>query len=434
MSFGVHRCGTPHKTEDLNRMVAARLHERNFENAETPLYVRLKYIIVPTSTGQAEKSKVISQHNYTRSFFLNEPDSSALQNMSTHYPHISDLEKPAISLLPETLTETDIQVTSSSNQSFLSASDALQHAQNDGITLYKGIVYVVVTTLGEVDRNQLLGIAGGIISNVCAVDFRSVGSSNDLPEFNGYTGMTLAHELGHCFGLVHPFMHVVDGSVPDCDSPTATTYATLNPDAPVQRYPNYYVNVSGLTAGSENALDNAGRRALLDDGTNTYNGEQVAIDLYEGDYSCHNGSTYEGFFNIMDYSPDESMVGFFQANVTLMRNVLTNNSYVDFFGDTQSATNGENPSSAWVITDESTGIDTWLIGVICGCGALILGVAIWWLWKKKGSGKVQTVAENNSGTKGGNKGSSSSSSSRSKSKSRSRSRSSNSIYTEDNEI
>jgi hypothetical protein len=235
-----------------------------------------------------------------------------------------------------------------------------------GGSIVTGTIYVYITTL-----DGPVGMAKDIVSNACMVDYRCVGSTTNPGEFGTQYGLgkVLIHELGHCFGLLHPFS--------DTNSCTDLVTQSANPQSPPQKNPNEFTSLTTLNTDG-NCLDNRGRdeqRFCTGDPTcqaNTSNG------LNPGDtnpniaaYSCASREMltsatlpYETFMIFMDYGEDNLANGFPSDTVNTMRTVIQ--SHPELFN-----LNTPNPPST------SSTLPTWAIALIAVIGSIIfIGIII----------------------------------------------------------
>jgi len=148
-------------------------------------------------------------------------------------------------------------------------------------------------------------------------------------------GKTLLHELGHCFGLWHPFSGTA------CGDATTTFIATQNPQSPMQINANYggQESVANITTGacSGLAMDNRARDFLRISNADCNPASDACCGLKLGDsatapaYSCastsdlqNSATPFETLMMFMDYAQDNDRIGFPSATVTNMRSVLLN--------------------------------------------------------------------------------------------------------------
>jgi hypothetical protein len=135
---------------------------------------------------------------------------------------------------------------------------------------------------------EFLGQAG-IGSNVCIVDFETVGSPESPGISQSYgNGRTLVHEIGHCFSLEHPW-------VSQC-------IMTIN-DLPRTKNPNYNAVLEPVPLGDNHWTD---------------------VNAVTVDASCTGAQPppvgyYELFMTYMEYVRDNSMVMFTKGQAKSMR-------------------------------------------------------------------------------------------------------------------
>ena len=149
-------------------------------------------------------------------------------------------------------------------------------------------IVVFITSL----EGDLLGeseVSGGTM----VIDCETVGGSTypgTLPQYN--LGLTMVHEMGHMFGLVHNF-----------DSPCTVTYS----DVPVQKQPNTVARFVGGDATDDNQWIHCS-------GT-----PSVACSSAP----CTDPSLgFEQFMNVMDYGSDDDLIMFSKEQCVVMRSYL----------------------------------------------------------------------------------------------------------------
>jgi hypothetical protein len=166
------------------------------------------------------------------------------------------------------------------------------NAWNDhfGVNLFHVIV-VKIATAG------ILGVSVVSAARAAIIDYRSLPGGS----FTNYnSGTTLVHEVGHAFGLPHPFADANVGQLP-ADWLTAADFSayTCPPDGSVfaveKKFP-------------ANESDPAVQTCYYDSGAN------AAIRCF--------GNAHEEINNFMDYGYDTNLTAFNAAQVARMRTIL----------------------------------------------------------------------------------------------------------------
>lgn len=386
------KCNHEPTAADRARMERFLRLPNRIENAENFLVLQIKYIVIPlTSEGNISNAQIEAQHQVINANF------QAIQNagdipQTAHYPYRSIMADPFIAFEPVDNVNVTARIerlntpTSPPSGGYSAISQLETEFKAQGGTIEDGVIYVYISTLAVTGGGRLLGFAEGIISNACAVDYMTVGSAASPGPSSSYgQGKTLVHELGHCFGLYHPFASL-DGSF-GCDSPETAFVHSQNPQSPLQIRPNIAADVS-LVPTTDNAQDNRGRDELRfctgspDCSADTTNG------LYPGDttavaaYSCASRAEltqadlpYETFMIFMDYGDDENMLGFPSFTVNTMRSVILNHPSLFTVAQTPDISVIPEPTS-----DE--GFPVWAIVLISVVGGLlVLGLVGWGIWK-----------------------------------------------------
>lgn len=218
-------------------------------------------------------------------------------------------------------------------------------------------------------------------SNILVISFQTVGS--DLLQGTGSTsfaqGRSLTHEIGHSFGLNHPFGQ---GCVEN----------RLILDIPTTHLPNFQAQLfyNAKVSGWDGYLDNRDREERLGEV-----GSNVALACQDRPYTCasENGK-YEMFMNYMDYSTDEHAVMFSrgqcdamyafvdevrttgQGGGNLLLNVTVHAGRIEDPAppypapDNSSGTRPPDPETPWDINSCNSG----------GSSTNIITAMPWWLW------------------------------------------------------
>lgn len=387
----IHRCN--HVMSDASRTKMERFHldrQSKVENSTTTLSLAVKYVVIPVATATTlTLEQIKAQHSVVQTHFLAYQKVSGTSN-STRYPYF---EKEAIMGDPNI----DLQFSSAEFMSVVSTGfSTVEQAETEykrqGGTITKGVIYVYITTILNSGSGTILGMAKDIIANAVMINPGTVGSATRLGSLGSLYGggKTLVHELGHCFGLLHPFP--TDGS---CTSAEALFTQAANPQSPPQKNPNYYTNlVSGL--------DNRNRDYLrFCTGSDTCSAS-TTNGLNPGDsnvnsaaYSCASRSQltntslpFETYMIFMDYGTDPVMLGFPTSSITTMRTIIT--THPELFSVSSGIT-----TSIVVVEEDDSSFPTWAIIVVSIVGALVV-IAIFfgafYSYKNNGNRFKQAVA------------------------------------------
>lgn len=375
---------------------------------KTRLLMYIKYVVIPISGDSASnisQSKIQSQHDVINTVFQVRHDVSGIPS-SGRYNYRGIMGQPNIAFLPtnsDELTEGNghiIRLSPVSNK-FSEISQVENEFKNQGHTFEDGYIYVFISDLSADGDQILLGKAKNIPSNVCMINYKTVGSPTDEGVLANYnTGKTLCHELGHCFGLFHPF------SSSPCFSSLTEFIMEQNPKYPRQQNPNYSASMSSLTQNG-NGLDNRGRdflRYCTNSSTcqaNTTNGLNSGDSIGVDAYSClsrselaSSSTLFEPFFVVMDYSKDEDLLSFSIYNVDVMRTTITNSTSLFKYSED----NNINPDPFADASDgganENLAIPIWSI-ILISIGGLALIVIVVFIYLKKRKSHFPYFMKNN---------------------------------------
>lgn len=387
----VHRC-RPHSTEanraKLERFRASRQNQKASEVAPTDyLSLKIQYVVIPMdAAGEVALTKIQAQHEVINTHYgAYQKDAST--NNTAHYPYF-DLDTimgdPHITFAPADATQVTAEMMAipsplPANGGFATVAEAEAEYKNQGGTVVPGTIYVYITNIVDpAVTGTILGLSADIIANALMINPGTVGSDTDLGTLGAEygAGKTLVHELGHCFGLPHPFSEM--GSCTD------VAVQAYYPQSPPQKNPNFYTSFSTLNT-DDNCLDNRGRdadRFCTGDATcqaNTTNGLNPGeTDPNVAAYSCATRAEltdpalpYETFMIFMDYGDDTVMVGFPSSSVSHMRSVIQ--AHTDLFDVAVVVPSTTIPVPIPTVTpSESSSFPTWAIIVISVVGGIIV--------------------------------------------------------------
>ena len=359
----------------------------NLQNAELNIEMNVIYVVVPIDAGStALADSQIQQMHKELNLRFQGKGVSKVPN-TTKYPYTAAFTTPYFIFEPKDYTQLSVangqiirlNAPSPLPTSYSDVTKLKAEFLKQGHSFINGYMYAFISTM-TANGNPLLGIAEDIISNVCAVDYRSVGSETS-PGIYGAAfgqGATLVHEFGHCFGLYHIFSG--DNS---CTSAYSNFINSLRPECPRQKNSNSYADLAFV---STNAKDNRGRDKLrfVDSNTDGINPGGTASDPA---YSCATiaeltaGTVpYEPFFSIMDYGDDNTMLAFSISSVSLMRSVVLNN-------PSKFKVNNLTDFGIVATSSSSSSFPVWaiiLISVVAGL--IVIGLIVWAAMKGKNGG------------------------------------------------
>ena len=391
----IHRC-RPHLTE-ANRAKLERFHlaDKNANSQSSALAVaatdylglKIHYVVIPLDVnGSIPLAQIQAQHGVINTHYAAYQQVSGTNN-TAHYPYFEAgtiMGHPYITFAPADASQVTAEYLNipsplPSNGGFATVDEAEAEYKAQGGTVVAGTLYVYITTIVDpAVSGTILGMARDIIANALMIAPGTVGSSSKLGSLGAQygAGKTLVHELGHCFGLLHPFS--------DTGSCSDSVTQAANPQSPPQKNPNFYTSLTPLNT-TGNCLDNRGRdekRFCTGDPTcqsNTVSGLNPGeSDPNVAAYSCASRTEltqadlgYETFMIFMDYGDDTVAVGFPTSAVSTMRSVIQN--YPDLFEVTVVT-----PSTTVTVvvptatTADDSSFPTWAIIVIAVVGGLIV--------------------------------------------------------------
>ena len=333
-------CATP----AVRREHLQRLHQLADRTVDTQLRVlRIRYVIIPINGINVDFiiARLPGQHQVLNDMFTASNDLSQLPSAdSGHYGAFSaaNAANPNIQFYPAdssqvTVANQHIIVLNTPNSppsSYEDVPECSREYLRQGYVIEPGVVHVYITDLINDSNGTLLGIAQNIPSNACALAWGTVGSPTLAGGFERYgAGRVLVHELGHCFGLFHPYSGL------PCSDIDTQLISELTPETPKQTQSNQDASVVALaeSGAADNALCNRGRdykiycdndlSALREGDTKEDNTPYSCVDLGQ---LCDSGGAatvpYEGFVSVMDNGDDTNALCFFESHTNIMQLVL----------------------------------------------------------------------------------------------------------------
>lgn len=405
----VQRCNLEVTEAHRQRFEQFAVAARNLDvSQDVFLLMKIRYVIIPlTSAGNISELQVQSQHETLNTHFV------SIQNISnipqtTRYPYREIMADPKIAFDPTdanqvteaagNIVRLNQPATIPAGGGYSSVEQAETEYQAQGHSIEAGVLHVYITTLASDNPDSiLLGLAKGIVSNACMVGYQTVGSERFPGSQTNYAeGKTLIHELGHCFGLYHPF------SLKPCNDPLTAFALSQNPQGILQKNPNQYTSLNGIGT-EDNGLDNAGRDVLrfcTGDPACESNGDNGGLkpggNISDPDYSClrdpesglsitSSTQKWETFMIFMDYGDDQTMQAFPSFQVNTMRTIIAANPSIF------NAAQVDNLDATPVFPqDDEGGFPTWAIAVIVVGGVIVLGVIGYLIYRSQ-HGKSLTI-------------------------------------------
>lgn len=337
--------------------------------------MRIRYVFFPTTTvSTLNITNLKAQHETINKYFQNLVDADKIPQ-NTRYPYRDIAGTPKIAFSPldanqiSTSHENVLILNQTNKASFSSIADMKKEFKRQGHCTGKGIVYVFISHMTTSSSgNRLLGVAENIVSNICAVHVGTLGSNNVRGTLGNYDrGFTLVHELGHCFGLYHPF------SGQSCNSALTKFLFEQNPQGVLQKNPNLSVSLtSAQNSTTQNGNDNRGR----DDKAN-----KILFSCMSNDELNNNATKFEPFFHFMDYSNDANLLCFFSFNVQTMRDVIDR--HKSLYGAIEQDSLGDNVDFPEITCDSSSTTAIIIAASVIGGLLLIAFLVFWYRYKRR---------------------------------------------------
>lgn len=334
------------------------------------LHVGIQYFVLYSTPDENLSLELLQSQHQMLNACYNQLNSGLTKVPSTgHYAFADRIGNSAIVFLPtdhRQLSEAHIKRVACTG-AFSGVDQVFSYLQSVGVAVTPGYLNVALAPL-----DGILG-EGAIAGNVCVIHSPTVGGAlipgSDAPYD---LGMTLVHEVGHNFGLMHVFN---DGC------------AQVHADIPRARNPNYTFN---FQTGLCNRMRDC---KIYVDGDHAYE-YPPSSQAPTLPYSCMDCPSctvdcqglYEMGCNIMDYPVDSEMVMFSKEQAIAMRTVLLTgeNSLILLTsdgGELQTVGTVLQPNASNGTAAKSGTLWTPLvIGVVSGVGAAVLLAALLVAW------------------------------------------------------
>ena len=279
------------------------------------IFLSIQYYRVVTETmetlSNVSLSRLKSNHNLLN-HCLNLTNADDLLKTPRFYEqHVGDCQITVSPSDANDLLEENI-ITIYADKTFNDLSDVSSYARSAGYPPIFGVmnVYICILNNNLLGQSQLEGYQLTITSG-CVGSADNKGHADYSP-FN--EGKTLVHELGHSFGLLHPFTY---GNCVDI----------VLPDIPLQKAPNTNASLV-FDAGLGYWVTSNEHREIDCSNIDSHTG----CGMYEPDFSCSQLPFQSEAINLfMSYSADEYMINFSKDQAELARSSLLNNPLIDTF-------------------------------------------------------------------------------------------------------
>lgn len=324
----------PHDQEepDLYRQRCAQLNSRDIEADTSPYYVTVTFWIVDNLVTSDQVNQQLVALNNAFNGKLDPP--AEFQSVAGNFNITFELG--AINNV-------------STNESWGNLYDMWNFI---GQNIISGHLNVYIN---EYTTENLLGQAAAEndpYNNVVTIRY-------DTLDTNPFSGMTLAHEVGHICGLPHPFNSNC-GTSPFADIRTSKT-------------PNYFAIADNQF--NNNNLDNGAQEADF-----LEYWSQAAWDSIERPVSC-DGDVPEQGVNIMDYALDFALLMFSKDQINYGRSEF---GILSRSIDVRGAPATNNSTGVDPLSSSSSG---WWIWIIVGISALFVIWLVYYFSIRKKSGK-----------------------------------------------